>query len=242
MKIWNTSRKENCLKEGNFYVGVDLGQKHDPSVIIVVRKDADYGLHVVHKRVFPLGTPYSEVLGYLNLLNKSLNKVHRILIDQTGVGEVFVEDAQKSGLKNAEGVNLSLTRKQEIMTCLKQVMEKKRLHLPFDRELINEMNNERYEVMKTGHYRFSHPSGTHDDSLWALALAVYTSRPEVPEYHPVVLTGYIIKPKISIANLGLEKKTWLRDPLYNQTARLCMACGVRRPLDMVVCPKCGAHS
>src|SRR2546426_7301074 len=97
-------------------------------------------------------------------------------------------------------------------------------------------------LMKSGQLQFSHPSGTHDDSLWALALAVYASRPERPVYHPVVLTGYIIKPKISIANLGLEKKTWLRDPLYNQTARLCMACGTRRPLDVVVCPKCGAHS
>src|SRR5438445_13738280 len=117
MKNWSISRKENCLKEGNFYVGVDLGQKHDPSVIIVVRKDADYGLHVVHKRVFPLGTPCSAVLSYLNLLNKSLNKVHGILIDQTAVGEVSVEDAQTSALKTDEGVNLSLTRNQEICTC-----------------------------------------------------------------------------------------------------------------------------
>jgi len=71
--------------------------------------------------------------------------------------------------------------------------------------------------MKCGQLQFSHPSGTHEDSLCALALAVYASRPERPVYHPVVLTGYIVKPRISIANLGLEKQTWKRDPMYNQT-------------------------
>ena len=40
-----------------------------------------------------------------------------------------------------------------------------RLHIPFDRDLIYEMNSERYELMKTRQLQFSHPSGTHDDSL-----------------------------------------------------------------------------
>ena len=47
-----------------------------------------------------------------------------------------------------------------------------------------EMNSERSELMKSGQLQFSHPSGTHDDSLWALALAVYASRLERPVYHP----------------------------------------------------------
>jgi len=59
--------------------------------------------------------------------------------------------------------------------------------------------------MKSGQYQFSHPSGTHDDSLWALALAVYASRPERPVYYPIVLTGYTVKPRISTENLGSEK-------------------------------------
>ncbi|MEM2925699.1 MAG: hypothetical protein QXJ68_08450, partial [Methanocellales archaeon] len=39
--------------------------------------------------------------------------------------------------------------------------------------LIAELNTERFELTKAGHIQFSHPSGTHDDRLWALALAVY---------------------------------------------------------------------
>jgi len=83
--------------------------------------------------------------------------------------------------------------------------------------------------MKSGQFQFSHPSGTHDDSLGFLALAVYASRAERPVYDPVVLTGYIVKPRISIANLGLEEQAWETGPMYNQTGRLCMACGTKRP-------------
>src|SRR2546427_11416414 len=98
------------------------------------------------------------------------------------------------------------------------------------------------EDMRNEGIQFSHPSGTHDDQLWALALACHGLREEsrVPEYHPVVLTGYIIKPRIPYFTFG--KEPWKRDPLYNQTARLCMACGARRPLTMPYCPKCGSGS
>ena len=47
------------------------------------------------------------------------------------------------------------------------------LHLPYDAELFNELNVERYELGKSGKLLFSHPEGTHDDCFWALALAVY---------------------------------------------------------------------
>ncbi len=47
---------------------------------------------------------------------------------------------------------------------------------PFDRELINEMNVERYELKKTGQSEFSRPDGTHDARFCALALAVYASQ------------------------------------------------------------------
>ncbi len=75
------------------------------------------------------------------------------------------------------------------MDYLKRLMQDGHLHFQHDAELMNEMSVERYELSKTGQLQFSHPSGTHDDRLWALALAVYASRQEVPEYHPVVVIG-----------------------------------------------------
>jgi hypothetical protein len=77
---------------------------------------------------------------------------------------------------------------------MNQVMEAGRFHSPYDREFINEMNLERYELTKTGQLQFSHPEGTHDDRLWAVALAVFASRPDMPTYHPVAALGKVIKP------------------------------------------------
>jgi len=42
--------------------------------------------------------------------------------------------------------------------------------------LTSELNVERFELTKTGQVQFSHPEGTHDDILWAVALAVYATR------------------------------------------------------------------
>ena len=134
---------------------------------------------------FFVGTAFSVVTGYLNLLNQRLKIVSRIYIDQTGVGEFFVQDAYKSGLKNAQGIFLSLPKKQEIMDYFKRKMQDGHLHFPRDPELMNEMSAERFQLSKTGQLQFSHVSGTHDDRLWAFALAVYASRLDTPTYHPV---------------------------------------------------------
>ncbi len=71
-----------------------------------------------------------------------------------------------------------------------------RLKLVYDPDLVGEMNAERYEMNKSGQLIFSHPSGTHDDRLWALALACHGLRYglAVREYHPVAVLGKIIKP------------------------------------------------
>ena len=170
-----------------FYGGCDLGMKEDHSVVAVVEKRGGEVFLVYLKR-FALNSGYPGVIGWLNLLNKQLN-VRRILIDQTGVGETFLQEVRGAGVKNAMGVMLSLPTKQEIMVYLRQAMENGRLHLPFDRELIGEMNVERFRLNKTGQNEFYHPSGTHDDRLWALALAVYTSRYEMPQFQTYATTG-----------------------------------------------------
>ena len=55
-------------------------------------------------------------------------------------------------------------------------MTEKRLKIPYDSNLIAELNTERYELTKDGKTRFNHPQGTHDDQFWALALATYATR------------------------------------------------------------------
>jgi phage FluMu gp28-like protein len=164
-----------------------LGKKQDFSVIAVVTRQGDQVRLVYYKR-WPLETPYASVIGSVKVISEKLGGVVKILVDQTGVGEYVVEDMQKSGLRNVEGITLSLPVKQEILGHLKQLMQNRLFTYPFDVDLSGELNIERFELTKTGQVQFSHPEGTHDDILWAVALAVYASRTEgVPPGKGVVI-------------------------------------------------------
>ncbi len=205
----------------DFYVGVDLGQKRDYTVVAVIEKKNRH-LTLKHLKQFGLGTEYDAILEYLKIVDSELRSVRGFWIDRTGVGEVFVENAVKHGLKNVQGIVLTLQEKQEVMTCLKQTMLEKRLHLPKDRELENEMNGEISEITSTGKTKFYHRSGAHDDRLWAVALAVYGARHDIEPVHFAVAIGrrrsILERFKIYRLNDVLEKKNDDRQQeKYDQT-------------------------
>ena len=156
---------------------MDLGKKVDYSVIAVVTKQGE-NISLVYYKRWPLETPYSSVIGSIRVIIEKLGNVQKCLVDQTGVGEYIVEDMQKGGIPNVEGVMLSLPVKQEILGHLKQLMQNQLFTYPFNVDLTSELNVERFELTKTGQIMFSHPDGTHDDILWAVALAVFATRTE----------------------------------------------------------------
>jgi phage FluMu gp28-like protein len=160
--------------QADYYLGVDLGKKQDHSVVATIRRDED-ALHLMGLKIFALGTEYTAIVGYLHVLTEKLQTVHHIVIDQTGVGESFFDEAKKS-IPNVEGIVLSQLVKQDVLNYLKLLMQQKRLLIPYQLELANALNIERFELTKSGQIQFSHPAGTHDDRLWALALAVYASK------------------------------------------------------------------
>lgn len=170
-----SSQTRPSASKGPCFLGVDLGKKVDYSVIAVVSEQADQVRLVYYKR-WPLETPYSSVIGSVRVIIEKLGNVQKCLVDQTGVGEYIVEDMQKGGIRNVEGIMLSLPMKQEILGYLKQLMQNKQFIFPFDVDLTAELNVENFELTKTGQIMFSHPDGTHDDILWAVALAVYATR------------------------------------------------------------------
>jgi phage FluMu gp28-like protein len=117
------------------------------------------------------------VIGYIKLICDKLQRVEKVFADQTGVGEYIVEEMENAHIRAAiEGIMLSLPKKQEILGYMKNLMEQQALALYYDTDLFAEINVERFELTKTGQIQFSHPEGTHDDRLLALALAVYATR------------------------------------------------------------------
>jgi len=173
---------------GQFTVGVDFGKKVDYSVVAIIDKLGEK-LRLVHLHQFPLETAYASVIGYVKALSDRYKTVTKVLCDQTGVGEYIVEDMARANIPGVEGVTLTGSVKQEILGYLKQQMQNGVIQIPYDSDLIAEINVERFELMKGGQMQFSHPEGAHihDDRLWALALAVFATRSAPPPGRGVVI-------------------------------------------------------
>lgn len=159
---------------GVFYAGVDFGKYRDYSAVAVV-ESRDDELYLIHAYRFPLGGSYASVVGYVKTLCERWDSIVSVAADQTGVGEYIVEDMLNAGIP-VEGVVLTQQRKEEILGYMKQLMIEGRLFVPYDPDLISEVNVEKYSLARDGRITFFHDEGAHDDRLWALALAVYASR------------------------------------------------------------------
>jgi len=159
---------------GRFCVGVDLGKKRDHSAVAVVQLNKEQ-VRLVHLHRFKLGTPYASVIGYIKALTDRYRTVEAIYVDQTGIGEYVTED-MTSIISNTRGVVLTMQRKEMVLSHLRELMQTCKLSMPYDSQLIAEIHCEKYELTKDGHTTFSHPEGTHDDRLWALALACMSTR------------------------------------------------------------------
>jgi phage FluMu gp28-like protein len=164
--------------KGVFYAGLDIGKYQDYSVLAVAQIE-NSSIKLIHMHRFPLKTPYASVIGYVKTLCDRWQTINKVLVDMTGVGDYIVEDMANAGMTGVEGVKFTQETKEHLATYLKQCMTEKRLKIPYDSELIAELNIERFELTKEGKTKFSHPQGTYDDRFWSLALAVYATRTQL---------------------------------------------------------------
>jgi len=170
--------------KGLFGVGIDLGEIHDYSVVSVVER-WNRRIGLVHCHRFPLKTPYAAVIGYTKALCDRFQSIEKILIDATRESYV-VKDMQAAGIAQVSPVTFSMQSKQEIARYLKEQMQLKTFALPYDPDVIAELNLEKFELTKDGNIKFYHDEGTHDDRFWSIALAVYATREsETPVLIPI---------------------------------------------------------
>ncbi len=200
------------LQGRTLYAGIDFGKHHDPSAVAVV----DYNsttktATLLHLYSFPLETDYSAVIGYAKRLSDNWRRISRITTDNTGVGDVVTEEMRKIGLGQTWGVTFTAKTKTDIMENLHRMLTDGRLKLVYDPELIAEMNCEKSELNKAGQLSFSHPAGSHDDRLWALALACHGLRygTAITGYHPFAATGRIIKPRFPRPSVVPPGPQWI---------------------------------
>lgn len=159
--------------EGTLYAGVDIGRKHDLTVLWVVEKLGDV-----------LYTRHVEALGRMRKSEQEkvlwpwFEKCRRVCIDQTGLGIGWTDDAQdRFGSARIEGVSFTQQSKEELAYPVRSRFEEKRIRIPYTPEIRTDLRQVTKQVTPAGNIRFTAERTTdgHADRFWALALAIHAA-------------------------------------------------------------------
>jgi len=169
---------------GPVYVGIDIGRRRDLFVVVALEQVGDVLWE--RERVQARRMSFAAQDAELDRIMQRY-RVVRVCMDQTGMGEKPVEDAQRRhGALRIEGVQFSGPLKLRLATLLKETMQDRRLRIGPDAEMRADLHSLRQVVGATGVARFVVDGETdgHADRAWALALAVAAAeRPVVPMDH-----------------------------------------------------------
>lgn len=167
---------------GPVYVGMDFAARGDLTVIAVLELVGD--VLWLRELIELRATSFAEQLATLDRVMKDC-RVVRAALDQTGLGEMPVQEAQRRhGSYRVEGVLFSVSRKLDMATALKERMEDKRLRLPVgNAPLRQDLHSVQRVAGPTGAPRLvaERSENGHADRFWALALAAASAhQPRVP--------------------------------------------------------------
>ncbi len=184
---------------GTVTLGIDIGQKHDPTAIAVAemewravggRTEDHYVVRYLQR--LPLGAEYPAITARLGEVVGNVRKrgvpVGGVYVDATGVGQPVVDQLKGAGLRitptyfthgdrRKENEDGSITLgKAYLVSRLKVLMQTDRVHLPETDEM-EAMQRELavYEIRvdEQANDRYgAFKVGTHDDLVTALGLAV----------------------------------------------------------------------
>jgi phage FluMu gp28-like protein len=177
-----------ALYQGNpCFVGVDIAVRGDLFVIWVMEQIGDvlWTREIVTLRRATFAQQDMELDRVFATYN-----VARCCMDQTGIGEKPVEDAQtRHGSMRVEGVVFTSPSKLTMATQIKERFEDRRLRIPLgDNVLRADLHKVKKETSSTGTPRFvaDRDDGGHADRFWAGALACHAAgqtRPSLTIQH-----------------------------------------------------------
>ncbi|NLF31580.1 MAG: hypothetical protein GX591_11925 [Planctomycetes bacterium] len=163
---------ESAIGDGQLYVGMDVGETDDRTVIWVLERVGDvlWTRAVIVFRGELLAVKEGALLRWLGR-----PKAVRACVDGTGVGAQIGQAAERTG--KGESVKFTLAVKDELASPLRRLFEDRRIRIPADREIRDDLHSVRMTQTASGHPRFDaeRDDSGHADRFWALALAVHAA-------------------------------------------------------------------
>ncbi|MBW7863084.1 MAG: terminase [Candidatus Hydrogenedentes bacterium] len=165
-------------------VGMDIARRGDLTVITVLENI--FGLWIAREIIELQNVKFSDQMAELARVMRQY-RVVCAAIDQTGMGEKFVEDAKDLfGKERVAGILFTGPAKLNMATALKEAMEDRKLLIPVSVELRGDLHSVKRVQGASGAPRLvadrSEVEGSHADRFWSLALAVLASAGEVVDF------------------------------------------------------------
>jgi phage FluMu gp28-like protein len=220
---------------GPCYVGVDFAARGDLTVIAVLEEVGD--VLWLRELLELRATSFAAQLAELDRVMRDY-RVIRAALDQTGLGEMPVQEAQRRhGQYRVEGVLFSPARKLDMATALKERMEDRRIRLPQGHAALRaDLHSVQRVAGPNGNPRLvaERENGSHADRFWALALACSAAaQPKFAYgYEPVGARKWSGRYDPALDDAPMDK--WLyatkhgRRPLIRATGGVCHLTPQRR--------------
>ena len=167
-----------------YFAGQDLAKRRDFSALAVLQAIDNDKLRLVYLKEWE-HVDYKTVI-----LDTKRYYRHfywtKIGVDRSGIGDSVIEEY---AAENAEGIVFTQRSKEEMIEHIVLLRQQGKLILPLygAEKLIQQIEEQERIISESGGVKFRHPSSSHDDLLWALALACHVAKQEMEKPLPFVM-------------------------------------------------------
>ena len=170
---------------GDLFVGVDVGRKHDLTVIWIFEKVA--GVYFTRQIIELKNEKFAHQEDVLYQVIERTN-VKRVCIDSTGLGSQFAERAKDRFGYKVEAVHFTAQVKSDLAFPFRAAFEDKALRIPSRNEIRADLRAIKKETTASGNIRFTADRGTngHSDRFWAGALAIHAGQTKASNFRAAI--------------------------------------------------------
>jgi phage FluMu gp28-like protein len=177
LPVWMKAMPSTWHTDNRVSIGVDLAKERDETVFTVVEHVVDEDANTTKRIVRYVSATqdnYDKQLESLIALAKR-TKASRVSIDQTGVGQVFVEEAKRKAHIEVpgcrfEGIVFTNDVKEKWATRFKGDLQLNAVALIDHPTLKRQVHGIQRTKTESNFYRFK---GPRDDYFWSLMLGLY---------------------------------------------------------------------
>jgi phage FluMu gp28-like protein len=175
-ETWEYTLAQLAACGNPLYLGVDVGRKHDLTVMWLDEKvgDTSFTRRLIELKNKTFDAQEAELYQLLSLPN-----LRRACIDSSGIGRQFAERAQQRfGTYKVEAVTFTGPVKEELAYPLRASFEDRTNRIPSSEFIRADLRAVKKETTSSGNIRFTADRGKngHSDRFWARALALHAGK------------------------------------------------------------------